>query len=273
VRGEFLDVGGVRLYYYAAGSRGAGEPIVLIHGFPTSSHLWRDVVPLLPEGHRVVVVDLLGFGRSDPPGKSRMDVHSHADRVLAMMDLLRIDVACVAGHHLGGAVAQSLATRWPHRVSRMCLVSSVALSAWPTAQVRLARALLPITRRLPASWLLSLIRSEMMRGYRDHELAVHDIDRFLRSFESDDGMDALFAQLAELESSETAAMVDRLREIDTPVALVWGEHDPFVARRVGDELTRVLRRGTLQVVPGGRHFVPRDAPHAVAGAIATLLAR
>ena len=67
MRGEFVDVGGARLYYYAAGSRGAGEPIVLIHGFPTSSHLWRDVVPLLPTGRRVVVLDLLGYGRSDPP--------------------------------------------------------------------------------------------------------------------------------------------------------------------------------------------------------------
>ena len=57
MRGEFLDVGGARLYYYAAGTRGGGEPLVLIHGFPTSSHLWQDLVPLLPDGRRVVVPD------------------------------------------------------------------------------------------------------------------------------------------------------------------------------------------------------------------------
>ena len=50
MRGEFLDVGGARLYCYAAGSRGAGEPIVLLHGFPTSSHLWSRVVPLRAGG-------------------------------------------------------------------------------------------------------------------------------------------------------------------------------------------------------------------------------
>src|ERR671917_498738 len=56
-----------RVYYYAAGTRGTGEPLVFIHGFPTSSHLWRDVVPLLPDGHRAIVIDLLGYGRSDRP--------------------------------------------------------------------------------------------------------------------------------------------------------------------------------------------------------------
>ena len=65
MRGEFVDVGGVRLYYFAAGTRGEGEPIIFLHGFPTSSHLWSSVVTLVPKGHRVVVVDLLGYGRSD----------------------------------------------------------------------------------------------------------------------------------------------------------------------------------------------------------------
>jgi pimeloyl-ACP methyl ester carboxylesterase len=49
MRGEFIDVNGARLYYYAAGSRGVGEPVVFLHGFPTSSHLWTEVVPLVPK--------------------------------------------------------------------------------------------------------------------------------------------------------------------------------------------------------------------------------
>src|SRR5215213_5873723 len=99
MRGEFLDLGEVRLYYYAAGSRGAGEPIVLLHGFPTSAHLWSDVVPSLPAGHRVVVLDLLGFGRSDPPSSSAaVDMRSHAERVVAVLDRLGINFACLVGH-------------------------------------------------------------------------------------------------------------------------------------------------------------------------------
>jgi pimeloyl-ACP methyl ester carboxylesterase len=62
MRGEFIDLNGERIYYYAAGTRGVGDPIVLIHGFPTSSHIWFDVVPRLPQGHRVIVVDLPDSG-------------------------------------------------------------------------------------------------------------------------------------------------------------------------------------------------------------------
>src|SRR5918996_1451709 len=110
MRGEFLDINGVRLYYYAAGTRGAGEPIVLLHGFPTSGHLWNEVVPLLPTGHRVVVLDLLGFGRSDPPAANGngLDLRSHADRLIAVFDHLHINFACVVGHDIGGGVAQSV---------------------------------------------------------------------------------------------------------------------------------------------------------------------
>ena len=129
MRGEFVDVGGVRLYYYAAGNGGEGEPIVFLHGFPTSSHIWRDVVPLVPDGHRVVVVDLLGYGRSDRPEGRELSIKAHAERVLALLDVLRISYATVIGHDLGGGIAQYLAVRHPTRVARLGLVSSVAFDS------------------------------------------------------------------------------------------------------------------------------------------------
>src|SRR5574337_590242 len=101
MRGEFVDVGGARLYYYAAGTRGAGAPLVLLHGFPTSSYLWHRVVPLLPEGHRVVVCDLLGYGRSDRPLQRDLSIAGHAGRVIGLLDALRIASATIIGHGLG----------------------------------------------------------------------------------------------------------------------------------------------------------------------------
>src|SRR6476469_8949048 len=102
MRGEFIDVNGARIYYYAAGTRGAGEPVVFLHGFPSSGHLWNDVIPLLPPGHRLVVVDLLGYGRSDPPNGRSLSLRAHAERVVGLLDVLGIDRACVVGHDLGG---------------------------------------------------------------------------------------------------------------------------------------------------------------------------
>lgn len=273
MRGEFLDVSGGRLYYYAAGSRGAGEPVFLVHGFPTSGHLWRDVVPLLPAGHRIVVTDLLGYGRSDPARTERMDLQAHARRMIATLDELGVERATFVGHELGGGIALTLALGWPERVSRLCLVSSVAFDAWPIRMLRVARWLMPITRRMSHTLLRSFLRSELIRGFADRDEGSHDLDVFLRAFESDAGRDTLAAHIAALESSATSAMASRLGELRLPTTVVWGAHDPLYSRRVGERLAGAIPGSTLSIVPDARHFVPLDKPHALAAAIAALLAR
>lgn len=273
MRGEFLDINGVRLYYYAAGSRGAGEPIVLLHGFPTSGHLWNGVVPLLPTGHRVVVLDLLGFGRSDPPSTHGVDIRSHADRLIAVLDHLGINYACVVGHDIGGGIAQSVAVRYPPRVSRLCLVTSVGFDEWPTREGKLARAMSPLTRHLPPSWILSAVRRDLLRGYLDHERGSHDIDLYLRPFVTSDGRDALVAHLRALDSVETLALAPRLKNIVSPTAIVWGGRDPFLPASLGERLRASIPRSTLEIIPDARHFVPVEAAHQLAASIAQLLQR
>jgi pimeloyl-ACP methyl ester carboxylesterase len=273
MRGEFLDLQGVRLYYYAAGSRGAGEPIVLLHGFPTSGHLWSDVVPLLPTGHRVVVLDLLGYGRSDRAVPERVDLRSHAERLVAVLDALGINFACIVGHDLGGGVAQSVAVRHPHRVSRLCLIDSVAFDGWPPREVKLARAMLPLTRHLPPSWIASMVRADMLRGYVDHEKGSHDIDLYLRPFLEAEGRDALMTHLFALDCKETAAIAPRLKDIVSPTAIVWGEHDPFHPRALAQRLHDAIPGSTLDVIRAARHFTPHESAHAVARAIGALLQR
>lgn len=273
MRGEFLDLNGLRLYYYAAGSRGAGEPIVLLHGFPTSSHLWSDVVPLLPSGHRVVVLDLLGFGRSDRPRSAALDIRGHADRVVAVMDALGINFACLVGHDVGGGIAQSVAVRHPHRVSKLGLVNTVAFDAWPSREVKIARATLPLTRHMPPSWIVSLMRRDLLRGYQDHEQGMRDIDLFLRPFTEDSGRDTLVRHLTALRCDDTAALAPRLRDITAPTAIIWGERDPFLPATLAARLQSAIPSSTVDIVPEARHFVPMESAHAVAAAIGRLLAR
>src|SRR4051812_26594452 len=102
MRGEFIDLSRARVYYYAARTRGTGVPVVFLHGFPTSSHLWNGVVPFMPVGHRLVVLDLLGYGRSDRPLHHPVDIRAHAERVVLLLDELRVRRACLVGHGLGG---------------------------------------------------------------------------------------------------------------------------------------------------------------------------
>jgi pimeloyl-ACP methyl ester carboxylesterase len=273
MRGEFVDVGGARLYYYAAGSRGAGEPIVLIHGFPTSSHLWRDVVPLLPSGRRIVVLDLLGYGRSDRPMERDLSIKGHAERVIALLDALRIQYAAIVGHDLGGGIAQHLAVRHPTRVERLCLIDSVGFDEWPTRQIKMAKATLPLTRHLPTTWILSALRSEMERGYTQESRGQRSMDIYIRPFCSPEGRDVLVEHLEALDPEETAALAPRLGEIMAPTAIITGAHDPFLAPHVARQLHEAIPGSTLDVIPDVRHFTPEESPDAISAIMERWLQR
>lgn len=276
MRGEFLDLGVTRLYYYAAGTRGAGEPVIFVHGFPSSSHLWHGVVGEMPKGHRLVVLDLLGFGRSDPPGLSSLSATAHADRVRLMMDGLGIDAACIVGHGMGGAVAQALALNAPSRVTRLCLVNSTAFDAWPRGAARLARFLAGFTsagRLLGAPLLAGLVHGSLLRGFEDQETGRYALDNFLRAYTMRLGVDALLAQLRAMRDAEVIKLGDRLPEISRPVSIVWGARDPWLDAQVAERLRAAIPGATLELIADARHFSPEDAPARVAGAIGRLLAR
>lgn len=270
MRGEFLDVAGSRLYYYAAGSRGAGEPIILLHGFPASGHLWTDVVPALPAGHRVVVLDMLGCGRSDPGKTSQLGIDAHADRLIGVMDQLVIERACLVAHGVGGGVAQSVAMRFPHRVSRLCLVASIAFNKWPVKRAWFARELAELGKLAPASWVLSVARSEVMRGYVNRERAAHDADVFLRPFDGD-GCEAFLEHLRAVTADPAETI--RPADITAPTAVVWGAEDSVLSLAYGRRLSESIPGSTLHVIEGASHYTPAEAGHGVAAAVAALLAR
>lgn len=271
MRGEFVDVDGARLYYYAAGTRGAGAPVVFLHGFPTSGHLWGEVVAQMPAGHRIVVVDLLGYGRSDPPGARALTLHAHAQRVVGLLDALGIRSACIVGHDLGGGIAQELAINWPARVSQLVLVDSVAFAGWPTRDVRIARRLMWLVRKLPTNWLLPIVRADLERGYYDPARAAHSIDKYQRPFNSDDGRKVFLQHLAALDATETQALGARHREISVPTSVVWGAHDPYLPVQLAERLTAAIPGAALEVIDDARHFTPEDSPRAIAQHIAALL--
>src|SRR5512133_480020 len=272
VRGEFLDLSGARLYYYAAGTRGAGVPVVFIHGFPTSSHLWGDVIPHIPAGHRIVVLDLLGFGRSDRPLTRAVDAQAHAARTVELLDELRINRACIVGHGMGGGIAQILGERYSARVSHLCLVDSVGLDVWPAFTGTLARALTPIARAVPPRALLGAVRADVLRAYSDRERAHHSIDLYLRPFDSAEGRDALVAHVRAVPRRDPA-VAKELAAIGAPTAIVGGENDRVTPLSIGKGLQQAIPGSTLDVIPGARHFTPEEAPRRIADAIQKLLSR
>jgi pimeloyl-ACP methyl ester carboxylesterase len=271
MRGEFLDLSGHRLYYYAAGTRGAGEPVIFLHGFPTSSHLWGDVVRQMPVGHRLIVLDQLGYGRSDRPDGAAVTVSAHARRVLEVLDALNVPEACVVGHDLGGAVGQWLALHAPDRVTRLALINSVGLDGWPRWRTRLARSLPGVARLLPAPLLAGEAYAGLQSGFANRDEGRRALDVFLRPFVQSLGRAALLAHLDAQRCNETAAM--SLDGIRVPTAIVHGARDPFLSASLSRRLQRAIPGATLELITDASHFSPLDAPERVAAAVGALLAR
>ena len=115
---------GVRLHYARQGPAD-GPAIVLLHGYSDSSLSFGRVMPLLPPEVRVIAPDLRGHGHSDRPATGYRMADFAAD-VIAMMDILSIPDAVIVGHSMGSFVAQAVAERIPHRVTRLILLASAA---------------------------------------------------------------------------------------------------------------------------------------------------
>jgi pimeloyl-ACP methyl ester carboxylesterase len=257
---------------------------VLVHGCFTSSHLWRELLPRLPQGHRVLVLDLLGHGRSDRPANRDMTVAGHADRLLALLDELAVSSACVVGHGLGAAIATRLAHLCPSRVSQLALINPSFLAS-ERGEIRISgplrrlAAFVPLWRRLPGDWLASALHTALLRGYSERSEGAHSLDFYLKPFRTREGRDAACLQLRALRLSDGDT-----REALAPAALlpsvtaVVGTDDPFLQPQRAE---RVLH--TLQVATGSRavvhrlngvaHVAPEEAPDRLATIIGELLAQ
>ena len=118
--GQHADVNGINLYYE---TRGAGRPMVLLHGGLGSGEMFGPILPQLAERHQVIAVDLQGHGRTADIDRP-LDVRLMADDVAALIDHLGLEKADVVGYSLGGGVALQTAVKHPNKVRRLVAVSA-----------------------------------------------------------------------------------------------------------------------------------------------------
>jgi pimeloyl-ACP methyl ester carboxylesterase len=140
-----IDTGAAQIFARRAGS---GAPILLLHGFPATHLMWRDIAPRLASTNTVVCADLRGYGQSSCPD-STADHAPYAKRALAadmvaLMDRLGFERFSVVGHDRGGRVAQRMALDAPDRIAALAVLDIIPVSeAWDRADDRLALAFWP----------------------------------------------------------------------------------------------------------------------------------
>jgi 2-hydroxymuconate-semialdehyde hydrolase len=250
-----LRVSGGELAYV---DEGEGPTVLLLHGFPMSAHLWRDLVPILAPRFRAVAPDLLGYGDSDKPLEAAVHVRAQTGYVREMLDTLGLERLAVIGHDIGGGIAQLLA--FEGLVETLVLIDSVSLDSWPIEGVRM------IQRAEPGSvdeeFVADLVTMTFDLGM-GHPARLEDEDReeFVRPWRSDPP--ALIRAAQGIDGVGLAGTEDRLASLDIRTLIVWGEDDPFQPSDLAERLGELLPGSTVALVPGCSHFVTEDAPEAV----------
>ena len=236
---------------------GEGVPVLLLHGFPLSSHLWRSFVPLLAQGSRVLAPDLIGCGDSRGRADAPLDLRSQAGYVRELLADLGIESAAVVAHGSGGAIAQMLALDGVD-VRAMVLIDSLAFDLWPTEEMRALLAT-PEEQRTPGL-VRGIIERTLDLGMQRERLPDEDLREYQRPFADHDGVRAYFRATAQADSGLLAQADAGLGALDIPVLLLWGEDDASFPAAVAERLQDAMPTASLALLPGCSHFLPEEAP-------------
>lgn len=248
---------------------GEGEPVVLLHGIPTWSFLYRDVIPLLEPHCRVVAPDFLGHGYSDRRDRFDRSLCAQADAMLRLLDELGLECATFVGHDTGGGVSLIAAIEHPERVRRLVLTNAVAYDSWPIDDMLALGN--PAWRDKPPAEVAEFVASGLPDG-------IHNADRLTADFREgivapygdEEGKISLIRNASALNTNHTMALVDRHREIVAPTLVLWGLHDPWQPIGDGERLAREIPRARLQRAEAS-HWIPWDAPQEFSSAIVDFL--
>ncbi len=274
---RYADVGGLRMCYVEAGPAG-GEPVLLLHGEPSWSFLYRKVIPVLAEaGLRAIAPDMIGFGRSDKPAE--IGDHSYARHVEWMralaFDALGLRAVTLVGQDWGGLIGLRLVAEHGDRFARVV----AANTGLPTGDHPMPEVWLrfrEVVRTSPDLSISRLVRSGCQTTLPDEVLAAYDAPFPWPEFTAGPrAMPGLVPTTPDdPASAANRAAWDKLAAWDKPFLVAFSDRDPITAAMA--PVFRQLIPGTAgldhPVLSGAGHFLQEDAGDRLAEEIVAFVA-
>lgn len=271
---ETVEAAGLELAYRELGE---GPPVLLLHGWPTSSYLWRDVMPPIAEaGRRAIALDLPGFGGSSKPPGAAYDFGLYDRTLDGFLERLGVDATAVVVHDLGGPIGLHWALHRPERLTELALLNTIVYPELSEMVEQFMKACSTpgMREQLTSPEGLEVV---MKMGLADESrltpeslAAVRDpfgTDAERRSL-ADAGIGLEIAGLEEI----TRLLPEVVREV--PVRIVYGEQDRILPD-VGDTMARVKRNvphAEVTALADCGHFLQEEAGPRVGGLLADFLA-
>jgi len=267
---HFADIDGVRIHYQ---EKGTGTPLVLIHGYSSSTYSWKDVLEPLAKTFHVIAVDLKGFGFSAKPDG---DYTRRAQAVLVthLLEHLKIGKAWLCGNSMGGEVALNVALANPERVAGLILVDSAGVEVSGSGSLAPGYLLIPVVGRLLIALSLTsdkLVREGLEKSfYDDTKVTPERVANYYLPLKTRGG------QLAALRARTQFAMFPveaELGKILVPTLILWGDQDQLIPLAAGYKLSSLITDSKLIVFDRCGHLPQEEMPARTADEIITFIAR
>lgn len=254
----------------AHGVHGEGEPVVLIHGTPSSSYIWRDVLPtLVGAGYQVHVYDLLGYGLSERPQSQDIDTSVTGQVAIfeGMLDVWGLEDLHIVAHDIGGGIAQRFAIQSLERMRSLTMLDVVSYDSWPSKRTKeqmqaglekLIKADDADHREHFRDWLNSTVQNK-------DRLAATSMETYLDFICGPVGQASFFQhQVVHYDPIHTQEVAPRYAQLgQKPVQLIWGADDAWQVTDWAHRLNKAIPGSTLHIIENCGHFAMEDQPEQV----------
>jgi haloalkane dehalogenase len=260
---EYIEIEGLRMAYV---EQGKGDPVLMLHGEPTWGYLYRHMIPPLARAGRVIVPDLIGFGRSDKPvAANAYSYKSHVRWVRKFVEQLDLRRVTLVGQDWGGLIGLRVLAQIPERFARLVAMNT----AIPDGRL-LGDAFMKwrrFSQRVEALDLPRLMRNSLKkRVLTDAEAAAYAAPFPAKEYQT---AALVFPRLVPIRPDHTGAYenrraIERLRTLPLPVFLPWADGDPITA--AAEEHLRSIFPNVAPpvVIRGAGHFLQEDSGEEIA---------
>ena len=246
--------------------RGAGLPLVLIHGFPLDNRIWESQVSSLSDKCRVIAPDLPGFGKSQPPPKSAFTLETLADTLHAFLTQIKATPCVLAGLSMGGYMSFAYERKYPTDLKALILVDTKAEADTPEGKTgrnkMIETARTGGSKPIAATMLPKMITAESQKNRPQLAQQVNAI------------MEACPPQTIEYA---LAAMRDRddyrdcLPSVAEPTLIIVGDNDPITPPAVAESMHKAIPHSRLSIIKGAAHLSTMEQPEQVNQALRQFL--
>ncbi len=267
-----FDYQGIKINYYDAGQ---GPPVLLLHGFGGCAYTWRFLIPPLAAAHRVLTLELKGFGLSDKPRDGHYAVADQAQMVAEFIRRQDLRNLVIMGHSLGGGVALmtylGLQKDDPGRINKLVLIDSAGYPQKLPSFISLAR--IPgadiLGALVPPRFAADLVLKKCY--YHKDRITEEQIDTYAYYGSLPGAREAFIQTAKQILPKDIDRLTEQYKGIKVPVLVIWGVEDKVVPLRVGLKFKRDIPNAELVPLSECGHIPPEEEPDATRQAIMKFL--